>query len=207
MKDQTLAGWRRWACRISLGSWALALLVVASFAGAAVVAQEAESSAPRIPPLASVEGINITKTLAHHPALADNWLPFAGYVLRESTLPARERELLILRIGYLCGSEYEWGQHTRIARGVGLSDDEIVRVTGGPDAAGWSSFDRALLRAADELHRDAYISDRTWAELDARYDTKQLMDVVFTVGQYNLVSMALKSFRVPLDEGVEGFPQ
>ena len=59
----------------------------------------------------------------------------------------------------------------------------------------------------DELHRDADVSDRTWAELDARYDTKQLMDVVFTVGEYNLVSMALKSFRVPMDEGVEGFPK
>ena len=115
--------------------------------------------------------------------------------------------MLILRIGYLCGSEYEWGQHTRIARGVGLSDEEIVRVTEGPVAAGWSSFDRSLLRAADELHRDAYISDRTWAELGARYDTKQLMDVVFTVGEYNLVSMALKTFGVPLDEGVEGFPR
>ena len=66
---------------------------------------------------------------------------------------------------------------------------------------------QALLRAADELHRDAYVSDRTWAELEARYDTRQLMDVVFTVGQYTLVSMALKSFRVPLDEGVEGFPK
>jgi len=115
--------------------------------------------------------------------------------------------LLILRIGYLCGSAYEWGQHARIARRVGLGDDEIVRVTDGPGAAGWSSFDRALLRAADELHRDAYISDQTWAELGARYDTKQLMDVVFTVGEYNLVSMALKTFGVPLDEGIEGFPR
>ena len=66
---------------------------------------------------------------------------------------------------------------------------------------------RIVRPAADELDRDAAISDRTWAELEARYDTKQLMDVVFTVGEYNLVSMALKSFRVQLDEGVEGFPQ
>ena len=172
-----------------------------------VVAQEAESSVPRIPPLESADGINITRTMAHHPVLAESWLPYARHVARESTLPPRERELLIQRIGYLCGSEYEWGHHTRIARGVGLSDEEIGRVTGGPDAAGWSNFDQVLLRAADELHRDGYISDRTWAELDTRYDTQQLMDVVFTVGYHNLMAMALKSFRVPLDEGVEGFPQ
>ena len=67
--------------------------------------------------------------------------------------------------------------------------------------------DRGLLRAAEELHRNSTISDRTWAYLDARYDEKQMMDVVFTVGQYNLVSMALRSFRVPMDEGLEGFPE
>ena len=167
----------------------------------------AQDTSPRIPPLDTAEGINITKTLAHHPALSDAWLTFARYVLGDNTLPPRDRELLILRIGYLCGAEYEWGQHSRIARQVGLSDEEIVRVTRGPDAPEWSGFDRALLLAVDELHADAYISDDTWAALDARYDTKQLMDVVFTVGEYNLVSMALKTFRVPLDDGVEGFPR
>ena len=170
-------------------------------------APAAQDTSPRIPPLESADGINISKTLAHHPALSDAWLTFARYVLSENSLPPRDRELLILRIGYLWGAEYEWGQHSRIARQVGLSDAEIVRVTRGPEAAEWSSFDRTLLQAVDELHRDAYISDGTWAELDARYDTKQLMDVVFTVGEYTLVSMALKTFRVPLDEGVEGFPR
>ena len=130
-----------------------------------------------------------------------------SYVLGDNTLPPRDRELLILRIGYLRGSEYEWGQHTRIARSVGVTDDEILRVIDGPDAAGWSTFDSALLRAVDELHHDSEVSDATWAELSGRYDTRQLMDLVFTVGQYNLVSIALRTFRVPLDEGVEGFPR
>ncbi len=181
-----------------------AVFLLAVFTVAELGAQE---GAPRIPPLETAEGINISKTLAHHPTLSAAWLTFAQYVLSDNTLPPRDRELLILRIGYLCGAEYEWGQHSRIARQVGLSDDEIVRVTRGPDAPEWSDFDRTLLRAVDELHGDAYISDDTWTELDARYDTKQLMDVVFTVGEYNLVSMALKTFRVPLDEGVEGFPR
>ena len=147
------------------------------------------------------------KTLANHPELAEAWGTFAGYVLRESTLPARDRELLILRIGYLCGAEYEWGHHSRIGREAGITDEELLRITKGSNAAGWSSFDRGLLRAAEELHRNSTISDRTWAYLDARYDEKQMMDVVFTVGQYNLVSMALRSFRVPMDEGLEGFPE
>ena len=187
---------------------AAALAVAITVAAAApALAQEAPAP-PRIPPLESVEeGINITRTLANHPALAEAWLSFARYVLGDNTLPPRDRELLILRIGYLRGSEYEWGQHTRIARSVGVTDDEILRVIDGPDAAGWSTFDSALLRAVDELHHDSEVSDATWAELAGRYDTRQLMDLVFTVGQYNLVSIALRTFRVPLDEGVEGFPR
>ncbi len=76
----------------------------------------------------------------------------------------------------------------------------------GADAPGWSELDRALLRATDELHRDAFISDTTWQALSAHLDTQQLMDLVFTVGQYNLVSMALNTLGVQLDDGVPGFP-
>ena len=75
----------------------------------------------------------------------------------------------------------------------------------GRDAGGWDAFDATLLRAADELHADAFISDATWTALSERYTTEQLMDVVFAVGQYNLVSMALNTFGVQLDTGVKGF--
>ena len=122
-----------------------------------------------------------------------------------STLVPRERELLILRIGWLCQAEYEWGQHVVFGREAGLTDEEIARIKEGPDADGWDPFDATLLRAADELHADAFISDDTWAALSERYTTQQLMDVVFTVGQYNMVSMALNSFGVQLDNGVAGF--
>jgi alkylhydroperoxidase family enzyme len=127
-------------------------------------------------------------------------------VLNKSTLPPRDRELLILRIGWLCRAEYEFGQHVVIGRREGLSDEEIERVTRGPDAEGWDPFDATLLRAVDELHDDAFLSEATWNELVARYDTMQLMDVVFTVGQYNLVSMALNTLGVQLEEGTPGFP-
>ncbi len=149
---------------------------------------------------------NIFKTLARHPKLLKRWTVFGNHILRKSTLSTRERELLILRIGWLCKAEYEWGQHVLIARKAGLTDAEIHRITEGPDAAGWEPFDAALLRAADELHRDAFLSDATWNALGARFDTQQMMDVVFTVGQYNLVSMALNTLGVQRDPGVPGFP-
>jgi alkylhydroperoxidase family enzyme len=151
--------------------------------------------------------LNIFRTLANHPKLLKRWLVFGGHVLARSTLPPRDRELLILRIGWLCRAEYEWGQHVLIARQSGLSDEEIQRVAKGPDAQGWSDFDRALLRAADELHDDAFISDETWAALAARYDTQQLMDLIFTVGQYNLVSMALNTLGVQPEPGAPRLPE
>ena len=151
--------------------------------------------------------INIFATMANHPKLADKWNSFGLYILRESTLPPREREMLILRIGWLCRSEYEFGQHTVVGKSAGLTDEEIKRITEGPKATGWDPFDASLLRAVDELYYDAFIADATWNALAKRYNQQQLMDVVATVGQYNLVSMFLNSFGVQLDEGVPGFPK
>ena len=87
-----------------------------------------------------------------------------------------------------------------------LSDEEIARIPKGPDAPGWSEFDSDLLRATDELLDDSFISDATWKKLEAHYETRQLMDLVFAVGQYKLVSMALNSFGVQLYPGIEGLP-
>ena len=155
----------------------------------------------------SMPALNIFRTLANHPKLAKRWMVFANHILGKNTLKPREREILILRIGWLCRAEYEWGQHAVISRAVGIRDDEIRRVADGPDAPGWDPFEAALLRAVDELHADAMISDATWKALSQRYDTRQLIDLVFTVGQYNLVSMALNTLGVQLDEGIEGFPR
>jgi len=150
---------------------------------------------------------NIFRTLAHHPKLLKRWLVFANHILAKGTLPPRDRELLILRTGWMCASEYEWAQHVVIGQRSGLTDEEITRIADGPDADGWSDFDRVQLRAVDELRADSFISDATWGALSERYDTRQMMDMVFTVGQYTLVSMALNTLGVQLDEGLSGFPE
>jgi alkylhydroperoxidase family enzyme len=92
-----------------------------------------------------------------------------------------------------------------IARDAGMTDDEIRAARTGPDTPGLSELDRLLLKATDELHEDAHVSDATWNALGAHLSLQQLMDVVFTVGQYNLVSMALNSFGVQPDEGLPGW--
>jgi 4-carboxymuconolactone decarboxylase len=149
--------------------------------------------------------LGIFRTLAHHPKLLKRWLVFGNHVLGKSTLGARDRELVILRVGWLCRAEYEWGQHVLIARTVGLGDEEIERVGRGPDA-GWDARDRALLRAVDELHADTFVGDDTWATLARHLDVPQLLDLVFTVGQYTLVSMALNTLGVQPEAGAPRFP-
>jgi alkylhydroperoxidase family enzyme len=178
---------------------------------------------PRIPPLApedqdeqarellaeaTVAGAtaaNIFATLVRHPGLFRRWLPFGGKLLLAGRLPGRDRELLILRTSWLCGAEYEWGHHAQLALDAGVSEDEVGRVKAGTEHPGWSPADAALLRAADELHRDSHISDATWAALTARYDERQLIEVPMLVGHYHLVAFALNSLGVQLEPGVAGF--
>ena len=147
---------------------------------------------------------NIFTTLVRHPGLFRKWLPFGGKLLT-GKLPPRDRELLILRTGWRCGAEYEWGQHTLIGRAAGLSDEEIERIKAGPEAPGWDPFDAALLKTVDELHDDGCISDATWAALAAGYDERQLIEVLMVVGHYHLVSFVLNSLGVQREPGVPGF--
>jgi 4-carboxymuconolactone decarboxylase len=150
--------------------------------------------------------LNIFATFAHHPKLMKRWLVFGNHVLAKSTLPARDRELIVLRTGWNCRAPYEWGQHVVIARSIGITDEEITRISVGPDADGWPEADAVLLRAADELHDEQTLTDATYNALAQRYDVQQQLDLVFTVGQYHLVSMALNAFRVDREDDVTGVP-
>lgn len=161
-----------------------------------------------VEPLRAMGGgrlFNIFGTLAHHPKLLKRWLVFGSHVLAGSSLPPRERELVILRIGWLCRSEYEWAQHVVIGKQAGLDDEEIGRIRQGATAAGWCELDQLLLRATDELHGNSAISAETWDRLSKHLSKEQLLDLVFAVGQYNLVSMALNTLGVELDPGLKGF--
>ena len=149
---------------------------------------------------------NIFSTLARHEGLFRAWLRLGGFLLGQGVLPPRERELLILRTGYNCRSDYEWGQHLRLSESLGIDREEILRVAQGPDAPGWSAADALLLAAADELHEHAKISADTWALLAERYDERGLIEIVMLVGHYHLVAFALNSLEVELDEGLEGLP-
>lgn len=149
---------------------------------------------------------NLAGTLARHPEASRRVGQLSAHVLGPtSTLSARDRELLILRTAWLCQAEYEWAQHRLIALKAGMADEEIDRCREGAEAPGWTATEASLLRAADDLHAQQRISDANWKALTHVYNEQQMMDIVFAVGQYTLVAMAMNSFGVPLDDGLQGF--
>lgn len=146
------------------------------------------------------KGLNALGLLAHHPELATAYHHFNGHVLFASTITPRQRELLVLRVAVLRDATYEWAQHAVLASDAEITEAELEQVRSGPGTGSWSSLEDALLTAADELVRDACLSEETWATLSAEFDTRQLMDVVFTVGAYDLLAMAFRTFGVELDD-------
>jgi 4-carboxymuconolactone decarboxylase len=148
--------------------------------------------------------LNIFRTLIRHVELYRRFMKFGHQVLFRSSLTPREREIVILRVGWRCDSAYEFHQHTRIGKQAGLSGDEIERIKQGPDAAGWTAQESALLRAVDELCDDSFVSDATWNSLSLNYGTQQLIDLVFLVGHYSMIAMALNSLGVQIEAGEGG---
>jgi len=152
------------------------------------------------------KGLNALGMLAHNPELTTAYHHFNGHVLFASTITPRQRELLVLRVAVLRDAAYEWAQHAVLAGDAGISEAELEHVRSGPQDGSWSPFEAALLIAADELVRDARLSDDTWASLSAELDTRQLMDVDFTVGAYDLLAMAFRTFDVDLDDDLRDQP-
>jgi alkylhydroperoxidase family enzyme len=143
------------------------------------------------------KGLGILGLLAHHPALTTAYHTLVGHLLYATTLTERQRELLVLRVAHVRDATYEWAQHAVLAGDVGLAtDDDLARIR---TKDGWSPFEAALLDAADELVADARIGDATWTVLAGELDTQQLLDVIFTVGAYDLLAMAMRSADLPLD--------
>ena len=159
--------------------------------------------------LANRGALNIYKTLAHHVDLYNRWSPLGQFILNGSSISARHREMAMLRMGWLCQSPYEWSQHARIAKAsAGMSDAEIHAIAEGPSAPAWSDIDRAVLTMADELRYDAIISDATWADLRKTYSDAQVMELLFTSAQYQLVSMALNTLGIQIEpQAVDFMPK
>ena len=145
---------------------------------------------------------NIFTTLGRHPKLLKRWMVFANHCLLKSSLSARDRELVILRAGWVSQSPYEWAQHNRIALEVGLSQEEIDRVKIGSVAAEWGQREKTLLASVDELLETKSLNDKSWDAVTEHFSDAQVLDIIFTAGNYMTLAMALNACGVEVDDGV-----
>jgi AhpD family alkylhydroperoxidase len=155
-----------------------------------------EATQQALSAMRGAETNNALSTFAHHPALAKAFLRFNVHLLMSSTLPARIRELAILRVAHRRDCAYEWSHHVRMGKDEGITDDQIAALKRGEAA---DPFDRVVITAVDELEEKSQMSDETWAALGERLDDQQRMDLIFTVGCYALLAMAFNTFGVELE--------
>ena len=148
---------------------------------------------------------NVLTTLMRHMPLLQSWNGFATHIMGTSSLDPRHREMLIMRVAWATRSDYEWGQHVQMSAAAGMTQDDHERIKQGAGADGWTELEATLLRAADELLDDTMIETETWETLSDYLSAPQMIDVIFTVGQYNMLAMALNSLGVQREEGVPGF--
>jgi alkylhydroperoxidase family enzyme len=143
---------------------------------------------------------NAVGTFARYPALAKAHFAVTAHILYSSSLSPRQRELLILRVGWLRRCDYEWAQHVRLAAEADITAEEIGWIVDGPARPEWNALDRALIQSADELLNHCEVSDPTWAVLAEHLNEQQCMDVMFIVGSYEVVAMLFRSYGVEPDD-------
>jgi alkylhydroperoxidase family enzyme len=145
-------------------------------------------------------------TLLVYPELWDRLSMLSAQVqCARAKLPARARQLAIMRTVWLCGAPYQWGEHLARTRRAGLSNQQIEQIKVGSSGLGWSSSDQAVLSAVEEYRADAFVSDPTWNALAQQFDAKQLIELLVVIGQFATVAFVLNSLRVPLSHDNEGF--
>jgi AhpD family alkylhydroperoxidase len=143
--------------------------------------------------------MHLFTTLGRHRLLFLSFLPYSGVLLNWGKLPKTDKELVILRVGHLRGSEYELQQHRRLARSRGVSKIAQERIFAGPDSEGLSDRDRVLLQAVDEFVADRNISDETFAMLATHLSRQQIIEFVALAGHYDAIAGILAALRVPMD--------
>jgi alkylhydroperoxidase family enzyme len=165
------------------------------------VAQLLDAIAP-----AGREPARTMAVLGRQPELLAPFLGWAAALALNGVLPPRAHELLALRVAWNCRSHFEWAEHVNFARAAGLDDHEIAAV-GRPDANGpWTDTERALLRAADELHADCDVASETWSVLAAELDAAALVELLFVVGQYTMLSMVANAAGIDAPAGAAPLP-
>lgn len=159
-----------------------------------------------LPPIPLEYCPDMIATLLRYPELWKRVSALSAMVQSAAaTLPARERQIAIMRTMWLCGAPYQWGEHIARTKATGLADADIERLKEGSTAPDWGALDKAVLVAAEQLYADAFIGDETWSALAQAFDDNQLMELIVLIGQFTSVAYLLNSLRIRLDGANKGF--
>lgn len=142
--------------------------------------------------------LNLFAVIGKHRWLLRTMLPFMGRLMPRGKLPRQDTELVILRVGYLTGAEYERVQHTPMALKAGLTQADVER-SAQPGTEGWTGRHAAVVAAVDQLHERSNVDDATWADLRTHYDERQLIELVMLTGAYEMVAMTINTLGVEVE--------
>ncbi|MBT5434606.1 MAG: carboxymuconolactone decarboxylase family protein, partial [Rhodospirillaceae bacterium] len=145
--------------------------------------------------------LSIHNVVARNPVLMANYVDFRNHIVKSSSLSGRQRELIILRVAHNTACAYEWDHHVVRGRDAGLQDHEIARVRHGGDAEGWTTEESLLLKAVDNMIAGTEIARPNWVAMCGVFVDNQLLDIIFTIGTYMIMSTILKTAQVPHEDG------
>lgn len=151
--------------------------------------------------------LSVFRVLLRHPRLAKSLNDMLQLLIFEGKLDGRLRELVIMRIGWVTGAEYEWTQHWNVSKRIGMDDADIVSVRDWRSHSGYGDAERAVLAATDETLETGTISAETWAACEKHVgDPQALLELVVAIGNWRMFSSLLRSLEIPLEDGVAGWP-
>lgn len=170
-------------------------------------ADEARIAAETVGVPAVMADLSVFQVLLRHPEVAAVLQGMLTALLWQGELNGRLRELVIMRIGWVTGSDYEWTQHWRVATGMGISPDDLVGVQDWPSYPGFGPAERAVLAATDETLKTGTIGAETWVECEEHVGgARELIELVVAIGNWRLFSSLLRSLEIPLEDGVASWP-
>ncbi|HUD30668.1 MAG TPA: carboxymuconolactone decarboxylase family protein [Novosphingobium sp.] len=138
-----------------------------------------------------------------HPGMFKGQMVLGIELAAKGTIPARERELAILRLALLARAPFEWCEHVDIGKAFGVTPEEIERVIDGSDAPGWTEHESAVLRGVEELLADHCIADSTWETLAKTYDEKQMLEFPMLIGSYLMTALQQNSLKIQPKAGFD----
>ena len=149
--------------------------------------------------LARIGSLNVTTMMSHAENVMLTYSRMGTALLLKGTLDPVLREAVILRIGQLCRSDYEWHQHVSVARAVGMPAGTLQAIGEGNYAA-LEPRQQLALRVAEEIHRDNGASEETMAEAAAQFSPAELVELCMVAGYYIMTAGFLRSMAIEIED-------